>query len=165
MSSEDFYYLKRKDLIDYILISEKLHNNVPIKFCFNGHFFCWDDIKTIIAYVEDNAKINEISLKTNSTEHTIVSFEEFMNITDLEDQVLKQFVLSTSIPVLKLEMNIQHIFIVSKITEQTMAIESKLNDFLSIFLNKGNKDNGWYCSGDVFFLLRPDNAPNLKNLG
>lgn len=164
MKSQRFYYLKKRDLIEHILIMEKHCNSVPIIFCFNGHFFCWEDIKTLVRFMEGNAQIEKITLITNEDEYILISFEDYMNLKDIENQVLREFIISTKIPELKLEMNLQHIFIVSHINEETKGQESKITDFLSIFLNKGSTYKGWYCDGDVFSLQKPDNSPDIQKL-
>lgn len=114
--------------------------------------------------MEDNAQIAKITLTTNEDEYILISFEDYMNLKDIENQVLREFIISTKIPELKLEMNLQHIFIVSHINEETKEQESKITDFLSIFLNKGNTYKGWYCDGDVFSLQKPDNSPDIHKL-
>lgn len=164
MQSEKLYYKQKIALIEHILIMEKLYNNVPIKFCLNGHFFCWDDIKTLVHFMEDNAQIKRIKLTTSKDKYILTSFEDYNNLKEIENHILRELIISTELPELKLEMSIQHIFIISHINEETKEQESKITDFLSIFLNKGNTYKGWYCSGDFFSLQRPDNSPDIENL-
>jgi len=167
MSSRRFLYFRRKiDLIEHILILEKKHNNLPIQFCFNGHFFFWKDIQIIIEFMEKNAQIEKIYLITNEDKYTIRSAEDYKRIEGLENQVLREFSISTYNPELHMEMDLQRIFIslADDVDENTKEKETEITEYLSIFLNKGKTHEGWYCTGSIFTLLEPPNSPDIEKL-
>ena len=164
MSSERFFYQKKKDLIEHILVLEKRHNDIPIIFCFNGHFFQWSDIETLISFVSVNAVIEHIVLITNEGEYKLNSLEEYRELHNIDYQVLREVNIKTTDPEVEIDMCLTRIHISSYVSEDTKEKEAEITEYLSTFLNKGRTYKGWYCLGNQFSLQKPDNSPDIDKL-
>jgi hypothetical protein len=153
IETEDYYRLGQTFLIERLLILEKKYHNRPIKFCFNGHFYAWKDIKTIVSFIENKGNIKLIQVITNLAEYKINSLKKLLYIKDIEDQFLRFFKLEVREPYLDLEMDSDRVFIYTFLEDPKVK---QLTDYLSIFLNKGCVKKGWYVSGNCCSLQHPD---------
>jgi hypothetical protein len=164
MPSKRFFYQRKIDLIEHILILEKRYKDVPMIFCLNGHFFQWADIETLIRFMEDNATIEQIVLKTSGGEYEVSSLGDYKKIVDIDFQVLREFALRTRNPEVEIDMGLNNISVSSIVAEDTKEQEARIARYLSMFLNKGRTYKGWFCLGDHFVLQRPSNCPNIDKL-
>jgi hypothetical protein len=166
MSSKSFFYQTKKNLIEHILVLEKRHNEIPIIFCFNGHFFEWGDIETLICFMDANAVIKQILLITNEGDYRLSSLEEYRETHGLEFQVLREFAIRTTDPQVEIDMALAHIEVrlCSYPNEDTKEKETKITEYLTTFLNKGGAYKGWFCLGNSFSLQKPHNSPDINKL-
>jgi hypothetical protein len=164
MSSERFFYQKKKDLIEHILVLEKRYNDIPIIFCFNGHFFQWSDIETLLNFMNANAVIKYILLITNEGEYKLHSLQEYRELERIDFQVLREFKVRATDPEVEIDMSLTSVHVRSYVTEDTKEKEAKITNYLSIFLNKGNTYKGWDCLGNHFSLQQPPGSPDTDKL-
>lgn len=167
MSSERFFYQTKKELIDHILLLEKRHNDIPIVFCFNGHFFHWSDIETLISFMNANTVIKHILLRTSEEKYELSSFEEYRKLHNVDFQVLREFIIKTTDPDIEINMSLASVRVAlssPSIDQDTKEKEAKITEYLSTFLNKGKTYKGWDIIGNHNFLLRPPNGPDIDKL-
>lgn len=145
------------------MLIEKRYINIPIIFCFNGHFFQWEDINILLYFMNENSKISKIKLVTNEDTYSISSFEEYLKLQNIEYEVLKELHLYSNTPSVQIEMNIQSVS-VSLVIDWENKREVKIPEFLDSFMNKGNIDEPWFCINNNYYLQSPTDSPDIKSL-
>lgn len=146
MSSIKFYNYSKKSLLEYALINEKIQNGVPIPFKFKERYYFYSDIYSIVEYLQSNATITSIFMKTNCLEQRFSSVTDFMGIVGLENQILYQFSIKTNDPPIEITMEKGYVNVDFRTNEDDEGENHRLDEILekvSRLLNKTNTPNAW----------------------